>query len=243
MFHHIGNQPHSTLKGWTISNQKFTELLDCVNEKDLETVTFEDLIKQPFSKAKLKNKVIITFDDCPASLFEFAVPELLKRKMKAVFYVPTAHIGGYNVWDVENRGFEKTALISEDQIRFLAANGMEIGSHGESHIQLNQLNEAPAFREVNNSRLKLEAITGKEIISFAYPYAEVPDNYKNLLSTAGYRYGVCLYYPFPDNFALRRFGIHQSDSKKSLLFKLSPRYLVLRRFTDPVLFLLKKIKA
>lgn len=243
MLHHIGNRPHSTLKGWTISNQKFIELLNSISEKGLRTITFEDIHTQSFSEKELKNKIILTFDDCPVSLFEFAVPELIRRKMKAVFYIPTAYIAGYNEWDVKSQGFERTALINEEQIRFLAANGMEIGSHGDSHIQLNKINAEQAIHELKNSKHKLEELTGKEVVSFAYPYAEVPDNYKVLLNIAGYSYGVCLYNPSPDNFALRRFGIHQSDSKKSIRYKVGRKYLFLRSFIDPLLFIIKKIKV
>lgn len=44
--------------------------------------------------------IIITFDDCPGPCGDFTIPELQKRNMKAVFYIPTAHIGGYYKWNV-----------------------------------------------------------------------------------------------------------------------------------------------
>lgn len=243
MLHHINDYPHSSLKEWTISNKKFIELLDSIDKNSLTTITFEDIVKYDFKPAELRKKVILTFDDCPSSLFEFAVPELIKRKMKAVFYIPTAHIGGYNLWDSESQGVKEIGLINESQIKFLSSNGMEIGSHGVNHTQLTSKSDKTSQYEVLESKNILEAMLNKRIYSFSYPYAELPNNYSELLSSAGYKFGLSLYQPSQNPFALRRIGIHQSDTLKSISYKLSKRYRVMRAFADPVLALIKFVQV
>lgn len=243
MLHHVDNNPHASLKGWAISNGKFLELLDCIEQKGLHTTTFQTIAERDFTKKDLRGKIILTFDDCPASLFEFAIPELIKRKMKAVFYIPTDFIGKFNSWDVEEQGFEKVSLFSEAQIKYLSLNGMEIGCHGAKHLRLNLITPRLLTQEINFSKIKLEETLCKRVFSFAYPYAQIPKNHKIFLNDAGYKFGVGLYIPFPNNFALRRIGIHQSDSKDSILRKIGYFYSFLRSFTDPLLSLLEKIKV
>lgn len=64
-------------------------------------------------------KLILSFDNCPKHLFDFAIPELVKRKMKAVFYMPTANTGGYNSWD-EEKGTARMELMNEADLKELA---------------------------------------------------------------------------------------------------------------------------
>lgn len=238
MLHHISDAPHSSLRPWNIFHQQFIDLLDCILEKGLTTVTFADLEKGESSK----KRVIITFDDCPASLFDFAIPELVKRNMKAVFYIPTSHIGGYNVWDTEELNLVEVKLMTAAQLTELKQMGMEIGSHGEEHQRLNTVDAEDAFKEIIRSKNILEELLNEPVYSFAHPYAEIPKGYKQMLRRAGYTAAVSIYQSVQNQYALRRFGIHESDNKKSISFKLTPLYLRMRQLYDPFLQIQKAIK-
>lgn len=241
MFHHIADNPHPSLKGWTISTKQFNLFLDCITERGYETITFET-INLMGANVNLRKKIIITFDDCPASLFDHAVPELLKREMKAVFFIPTAQIGGINSWDVEEQGFEPTRLMSADQLQYLSANGMEIGSHGDNHKRP-ELNHKISENETHQSKAILTALLGKKIISFSYPYGQIPKHYPALLKSAGYQFATGIYTPFQTQLSLRRFGIHESDTKQSMSFKLGHIYRGLRFISDPLLQLYNLIRV
>lgn len=238
MLHHVADSPHPSLKDWTISHHKFLKLLDCIEEKNLQTTTFEEIVTAKSNDKKLENKVILTFDDCPASLFDFAIPELIRRDMKAVFYMPTAFIGDLNVWDIEDHGTTAVKLMDASQILELSRLGMEIGSHGERHIKLNRVPQHKAFEDINHSKITLEKILNKPVYSFAYPYGKIPRYHKKMLHQAGYQVGISIYTSFQSQLTLRRFGISQSDDTKTILLKLSPRYRMMRAFYDPV-FLFK----
>ena len=81
MLHHVGNgEVFKSLEPYSITTRKFIELLDFIEYERFETITFQD-----YRLFNLKKKVVITFDDCSRELLVNAVPELVKRNMKAVF--------------------------------------------------------------------------------------------------------------------------------------------------------------
>ncbi|MDH4053931.1 MAG: polysaccharide deacetylase family protein [Gammaproteobacteria bacterium] len=60
-------------------------------------------------------------------------------------------------------------MMEENEIRGLHRAGMEIGAHTVSHPILKNIREEEARREIRESKSQLEAITGAEVTSFAYP--------------------------------------------------------------------------
>ena len=238
MLHSVSNRMDDSLKDWCISHHRFSQLLDFLEEKQYETTHF-GLLESKNYRPKASKKIILTFDDCPKNLLDFAVPELLKRKMKAAFYIPTAYIGGYNSWDVEN-GKARLELMNEDDLKALSQAGMEIGSHSHRHIALKTITYVPELeKEVRLSKQLLESITGQQVYSFSYPYGSVPIHYREILSNAGYFYGLSIYQPFQTPLALRRFGVYEKDTKEKIKRKLSLHYRWLRSVYD----LTKNVKS
>jgi peptidoglycan/xylan/chitin deacetylase (PgdA/CDA1 family) len=241
MLHHIGKPTGTGLEDWSITAQKFSLLLDLIEQKGLKTTTLEEIVTS--SSLKHNKLVILSFDDCPNSLFEFAIPELLKRKMKAVFSIPTEQIGGFNQWDVAEQGFARVTLMNAAQLQYLSSLGMEIASHGKQHLRAGKISEKEFAEEIAASKQSLEKLLNKKIYTLTYPYGEVPKNHRQLLKEAGYEYGLSIYQPNQNAFALRRIGIHQSDTAKSISFKLSQNYQLIRAFLDPLLSIYKFLKA
>lgn len=233
MLHHVSDDPsHESLKPYSISHQSFLQLLDYLEEHNYQTVTFADLVHNSSILMLKQKKVILSFDDCPKHLFAFALPELQKRKMKAVFYMPTAHIGGYNEWDAAE-GREQVALMNETDLKELCRIGMEVGAHSHHHIRLKEADVSIVQNEVATSKKILEEITGETVCSFAYPFGSVPAGYQQILSSAGYSYASSIYHPFENEFALRRFIYHDGDTSETLYRKLSFFYKYFRKLTDP----------
>ncbi|HVU98942.1 MAG TPA: polysaccharide deacetylase family protein [Puia sp.] len=226
MLHHVSDDPaHESLKPYSITRRSFTRLLDYLQRHDYNTVTFAEL-KKPGKK-----QVILSFDDCPKHLLDFAVPELLRRGMKGVFYMPAAHLGGYNSWDVEE-GRARVDLMDAADLQQLEKLGMEIGGHSWHHIRLKDANNAA--EEVQQCRKILERIVSGPLLSFAWPFGSVPANHRHLLTDAGFKYGLSIYQPFETRQALRRFIYHDGDTDSTLERKLSFVYKVYRLLTDPL---------
>lgn len=230
MLHAIGTTQDAALQDWFISKAAFRQLLDVIEQRNLYTTHFADINA---GRNEPSGKVILSFDDCYKHLFDFAIPELIKRKMKAVFYMPTAHIGGYNAWDAD-KGSERLNLMGANELRELTRLGMEVGSHSHIHTDLRNVSYEQLKEELVISKQLLEEITACRVCSFAYPYGQVPARYKEALTETGYQYGVAIYRPFENNLALRRFGVYEKDSAGSLSGKLSQRYRWIRKVYDAV---------
>lgn len=231
MLHHVSDDPvHESLKPYSIGRQSFLRLLDYLDRHQYQTVTFAGLDARTGSG---KKQIILSFDDCPKHLLDFAVPELCRRGMKGVFYMPVAHLGGYNSWDVEE-GRARVELMDAGHLQQLEKLGMEIGGHSWHHIRLKNEPAGKAAEEVLQCRKILGDIVAGPLLSFAWPFGSVPANYKHILTDAGFRYGLSIYQPYENRFALRRFIYHDGDTDQTLEKKLSPAYKAYRFVTDPL---------
>lgn len=237
MLHYISDDPaHAVLKPWNISRHSFISLLDFLQQENFQTLTFEDLDKGE----KGAKSIIITFDDCPKELWEFAIPELLKRSMKAVFYIPTAQLGGYNQWNVAE-GKPRMDLMDEDDIKKLIEVGMEVGSHAHDHIMLGDVDGHKVARQLTLSKSVLESIIKKPVISIAYPYGSVPVNAKRVTKEAGYRFGLAVKTTQQSRYAIRRWIYDDLDNARTLLWKTSRVYTWYRALEDNSVFFVKRL--
>jgi peptidoglycan/xylan/chitin deacetylase (PgdA/CDA1 family) len=60
-------------------------------------------------------------------------------------------------------------MMSEEHVRCLHRNGMEIGAHTVNHPILAKLDQEAALAEIENSKVQLQTITGAPVTLFAYP--------------------------------------------------------------------------
>lgn len=215
------------LKPYIINKASFTRLLDVLEDGGYTTTNFIEFYRHG---AKSK-QVIITFDDCPKHLWDFAIPELQKRKMQAVFYMPTDYIGGYNDWDIQ-QGKPKMQLMNEDELHALVDIGMEVGAHSHQHVQLATLSRRDVKENLQKSKEILEKVTGVPVISMAYPFGSLPDDNKELLKEAGYQYGVSIYTPHETRYDIRRWIYHDDDDADRVRKKLSTQYKLMRALKD-----------
>ena len=87
-------------------------------------------------------------------------------------------------------------MMSWDDVRHMAARGMELGSHTVTHPLLDRM-ESPEelFAELKESKLRVEQETGQAVTAISYPVGRargVTDAVARLVTEAGYRYG-CVY--------------------------------------------------
>lgn len=70
--------------------QRFGQHLDLLQQLGLQTISLSHLFALIDEKEKLRSPaVVITFDDCTADNWIYAVPELMRRKMTGVFFAIT----------------------------------------------------------------------------------------------------------------------------------------------------------
>jgi peptidoglycan/xylan/chitin deacetylase (PgdA/CDA1 family) len=85
---------------------------------------------------------------------------------------------------------EWAGLMRWDDVRSLARDGHEIGSHSMTHTLLPQCDAAAVRFEVVDSRARIEAELGATIESFCYPNGDFDDRAVAALDAAGYARAV-----------------------------------------------------
>jgi len=230
MLHHVGDgEVFKSLEPYSVTTKKFVELLDFIEREKFETITFKD-----YGLFNLKNKVIITFDDCSRELLVNAIPELLKRNMKAVFFIPTYFIGGKNEWDI-SEGKEELQFFTKEDIKYVSSfDNFEIGSHSHFHKRMDELSDKEIIFEFTESKKILEEITERHVTTFAYPFGRFSKSTKKIIKKMNYRFGLGIYVPYENKSLLRRFIYHNNDSDSTLRKKTGFIYSVFRMFRDKV---------
>ncbi len=227
MYHHVaalkllgGHGP------FVVSPAAFQQQLDAIEARGLEVITMGDLLRAP--SHSLRTQVVITFDDCPRALFDFAVPELERRGWKATFFAVAGKVGGYNDWDTL-AGAARVPLMDWSQLRQLASLGHEIGAHGVSHVSFRRSAPARVRGEMFSARDTLQCRIGVSVTALAYPFGETPDGYSSLCGDAGYEGACCIFSMsdsvLGDRFAIRRILVSERDIGWRMRVKLSRAYL------------------
>lgn len=169
-------------------------------------------------------RVCLTFDDGYRDFREHAWPLLKHYGFSATVFLPTDFIGGYAEWD---RSFgEPAELMSWDDVRALAKEGVTFGSHGATHRQLNQLSVPDMLAEARLSREKVAAEAGGRVNAIAYPYGSHSDLVRRGMETCGFGCAVTtdpgLSSLGDDAFGLPRQEIMGTDQIDDFIAKLGP---------------------
>ncbi len=99
----------------------------------------------------------VTFDDGHISDFEYALPILQARNLKAQFFITvgwTGHKPGYMGWN---------------ELRELHEAGHSIGAHGWTHTLLTHCSDKDLETELGNARMTLEDKLGAAITTMSLP--------------------------------------------------------------------------
>lgn len=112
--------------------------------------------------------------------------------------------------------------LTWDQVREMAQNRIEMGSHTMSHPILTRVPLAQVEKELRGSKERIEAEIGMPVLSFAYPNggsADFTPQTQNLLRGFGYKFAFSLM-PGPtwyatvkkDPYAIRRIFLSHADT-------------------------------
>ncbi|MCC6493540.1 MAG: polysaccharide deacetylase family protein [Pirellulales bacterium] len=196
---------------WTIPIERFQAQVAWLR-RQFEIVSLTEAQQRIGSDVNRHPAVCITFDDGYADNCRTAIPWLIRQEVPFTYFVTSAHVleGLPFAHDVA-RGCP-LAPNTADEIRAMAAAGVEIGAHTRRHADLAALPDESALEEeIAGSKHDLEAITGRPVRYFAFPFGQ-----QQHLSTAAFRvafragfWGVCSAYggynlPGDDPFHIHR---------------------------------------
>ena len=161
----------------SISPQSFGEQVKILKENNFKSISFDEVTNFLNGKITLPEKsILITFDDGEESIYENAMPILMKY----------GYIG--NLFLVLDR-IDRKGYLSQKQIKELINKGFGIGSHSVSHADIKNLNDIKLKYEVKGSKNKLEALLDVNVDYFAYPYGASYNQkrIKDIILDSGYR--------------------------------------------------------
>ncbi|MCW8348066.1 polysaccharide deacetylase family protein [Vibrio sp. ZSDZ65] len=194
MYHRfISDDSGKGVHGTYLHIDMFEKHLKLLKRMGFDSLTFEDLQDGRLIRRLEAGKryIMITVDDGYADNLDLMLPMLEKYGFKAVVYVVTGET--FNRWDVENpNNPEKSVpLMNTQQVKLLAASPhIEIGGHTLTHPKLDTLSDDAQRAEILENKQTLEALLGKPLTSFAYPFGEHNQASKNIAKEVGYQYAV-----------------------------------------------------
>ena len=167
--------------------------------------------------------IAVSFDDGLANLRSVALPIMQKYGIVATVYVITGLIGQAYPWTSSSSGLR---IMDAAEIAELADAGFEIGAHTVSHPDLSRCSYEESLAEITESREALERLTGREVTTFAYPYARFSDAAERAARDAGLLAAVSysMLARDDDRFALPRELVTPQHGPGSLVLKLLGRY-------------------
>ena len=181
MYHSVQKPERTPSWPWAVSRRQFEDHLDLLGEGGWATCTIRQLLSRPPDATE--KTIAITFDDGFADNI-WAAETLERRGMRASWFVVTGSVGKAPNWP--DTGRPSGRMLDETELRALADMGMEVGSHGHSHVRLPKLGDQVLRDELSGSRDILEDMLGSAIKSFSYPYGDRDLRSEAMVRMAGY---------------------------------------------------------
>jgi peptidoglycan/xylan/chitin deacetylase (PgdA/CDA1 family) len=169
-YHHIYDIPKAT-REYDVTVNEFKRQMKILHDSGYHSVLPDQLYNYLAYGDPLPEKpFVITFDDTDEEQFSIAKPEMDKYGFKGVYFLMTISIG-------------RPRYMNKEQIKQLADEGHAVASHTWDHHRVdrykyeNTIEERGVKKVVNDydqqlgkTRKTIEAITGKPVVDFAYPF-------------------------------------------------------------------------
>ncbi|WP_427167651.1 polysaccharide deacetylase family protein [Streptomyces sp. C1-1] len=182
MYHSVATAPNDATRALSVAPEAFAEQMALIDDLGLTPVDTGDLAAGWRSGRSLPpHPVLITFDDGYEGVHRHALPVLAKHGFAATLFVSTGWIRG-----AYDTGGALDTMLGWDQVRELAAAGVEIGGHSHTHPQLDQLDDERLRHELIHCRDIVTDELGAAPVSFAYPYGYSSRRVREAVRETGY---------------------------------------------------------
>lgn len=226
MYHRIASHGPEELAPYRVSQEDFERQLAYLKRHGYASIGLDEWVYALSARdGRLPGRLVcMTFDDGYSDFREHAWPLLKHYGFSATVFLPTGLIGGYAEWD---RSFgEPAELMSWNDVRALAKEGVRFGAHGAGHRRLDQLSAADMLAEARLSRERIAAELGSPASVIAYPYGAHSDLVRRAMEACGFGCAVTagpgLSRLGDDHFGLPRQEILGADKMEDFIAKLGP---------------------
>ncbi|GEO04916.1 hypothetical protein AAE02nite_25800 [Adhaeribacter aerolatus] len=160
-YHQIRNwtsRDSKSAKDYIMPEETFRAQLKMLADSGYQTILPDQLYAYLATGAPLPPKpVMLTFDDTALDQYAVAAPEMERYGFKGVFFIMTVSLG-------------RPRYMTRAQVKELADAGHVIGSHTWDHQNVKKLKDQDWVTQIDKPTKQLEAITGKPVKYFAYPF-------------------------------------------------------------------------
>lgn len=208
-------------------------------ERGYRGAGFHEAVTEPRGSKTL----VVTFDDAYRSVHAKAAPILARLGLVGTVFVPTSFAGqeepmrwhGIDGWLGGPHAYELIPMGWEE-LRELAGEGWEIGSHTRTHPRLTRLDDEALRRELRVSRDECEQGLEAPCRSLAYPYGDHDARVIEATAAAGYATAAALSERLtrPAPLEWPRIGVYHADSEREFRLKVHP--MIRRLRTSPLAY-------
>jgi peptidoglycan/xylan/chitin deacetylase (PgdA/CDA1 family) len=147
-----------TAKDYIVPIDVFKAQMKMLADSGYHTILADQLYDYLNNGTALPSKpIVLTFDDTDVDQYTVAEPTLTKYGFKGIYFVMTVSIG-------------RPHYMNKEQIKSLSDKGNDIGSHTWDHHNVKKYQGKDWEIQIDKPTKTLEAITGKNIQHFAYPF-------------------------------------------------------------------------
>jgi peptidoglycan/xylan/chitin deacetylase (PgdA/CDA1 family) len=148
----------TSMKEYIVPVQNFKDQMKTLHDSGYKTISPDEYYAYLTTGAPLPEKpVMITYDDTDLEQFTIGKTEMDKYGFKGVYFIMTISIG-------------RPRYMSKEQIKQLADEGHTIASHTWDHHNVKNYQGDDWDNQLLKSKNTIEAITGKPVKYFAYPF-------------------------------------------------------------------------
>lgn len=173
-----------------VSPARFDEQMRWLKRRRYTAVTLGQLASNWTSGQPLPpNPVAITFDDGYVGAATTAASILDEHSLKATYFVVVSLVGSTASW-IPHPELSRMPLAAWPDVKRLAADGHEIGSHSMTHRHLTEVSPHERMRDLSESYTYLDATVPTFAGSLSYPHGSVSPEVARDAARAGYRAAV-----------------------------------------------------
>lgn len=182
-YHHIREAKpgdSENMKSYSVSPSAFASQMKALSDSGFTSILPDQLYDYLLYNGELPSKpVMITFDDTDGEQYSIGAAEMQKFGFRGVFFIMTVAIN-------------RPRYMTKEQIKNLSDSGHVIAAHTWDHHMVTKYAGTDWDIQLSKPSKQLEAITGKPVKYFAYPFglwnkAAIPE-----LKSRGYQLAFIL---------------------------------------------------
>lgn len=193
-----------------------------------QIISLAEFVRARRENASLPSRAaVLTFDDGVRNFFSVVAPLLLNRGVPATSFIVTGQ--SFTQKDSKLNGSwtpeDDEAYLSWSEVRELADQGLDFGSHTATHAALPEIPPAQARAELQESLEALSTYLGPQGFPLSYPHGRTSEGISRLSESLGYSCAVTTVLGQNDSecdlFALRRTVIASDDDLPTFAARVS----------------------